>query len=373
MNKKTRICSPWWLPYSIPVIIFAAIMIFIIADTPEYTVRFSPGYDGGRDKTETVERKDTVPVPKDIYRPGYTFAGWWYKDEEGWRLWDFENDKVYEDITLTARWEHVTYTMTLDANGGECDITEYTVWSNIPYEMPTPTRKGYTFAGWYCGCQNMTKGIYPYIDNVTVKARWVTYPLGMTVKIGRFEQDGNLDNGPEEIEWYVVDYKDGKYYLLSKYMLLEMRYSKNYPDGDENYEDTNWETSLIRAYLNDEFLDTAFTEQEQQYIVPTALPEGVTDRVFLLSKDDVEQIVVEGLLTMGIPSNYLIAQGVETRNGHCDLMEPETVYNTTWYYMRDKVEVDGWAYCYYSSISLVRPVMWIDESYVTVSEINADK
>ena len=365
MNKKTRICSPWWLPYSIPVVLFAVIMIFIIADTPEYTVKFSPGYDGGRDRTETVERKDTVPVPEDIYRPGYTFAGWWYRDEDGWRLWDFENDKVYEDITLTARWEHITYIMTLDANGGECDITEYTVQSGVPYEMPAPTRKGYTFAGWYCGGQNMTKGIYPYIDDVPVKARWVTYPLGMTVHIGRFEQDGNLDNGPEEIEWYVVDYKDGKYYLVSKYLLAEMRYA-------ESNEDKAWETSLIRAYLNDEFLDTAFTEQEQQYIVPTALPEGVTDRVFLLSKKDIEEILVDVHLVMGIPSNYLLKQGVELTNGCGDLMYPEEIYRTTWYYMRDKMEVDGWAYCFYSPISLVRPVMWIDESYLIGTEISTD-
>ncbi|MBR2407250.1 MAG: InlB B-repeat-containing protein [Clostridia bacterium] len=358
MNKeKRRISLPWWLPYSIPVVLFAVIMIFIFTDTPEYTVKFPPGYDGGRDRTETVERKDTVPVPDDIYRPGYTFAGWWFKDEKGWRLWDFENDKVYEDITLTARWEHVTYTMTLDANGGECDITEYTVQSGVPYEMPAPTREGYTFAGWYCGGQNMTKGIYPYIDDVPVKARWVTYPLGMTVKIGRFEQDGDLDNGPEEIEWYVVDYKDGKYYLISKYLLLQMPYS-------EEYRDPVWETSLMRAYLNGEFFDTTFTEQERQYIVPTSLPEGVTDRVFLLNEQDIKETVVDVLLRMGIPSDYLLKQGVVLSNGCCDLMHQEKVYRTTWYCLRGNTEVDGWAYSLGDVQSPVRPAMWIDESYV---------
>ena len=67
---------PWWVPYSIPVVIFIVIMIFIIADVPEYTVTLSPGYTGGKDKTETVEKRDTVPLPEEIFRPGYTFAGW---------------------------------------------------------------------------------------------------------------------------------------------------------------------------------------------------------------------------------------------------------------------------------------------------------
>ena len=256
-NKKPRFSLPWYVPYLIPVVIFVVMIIIMIANNPGYSVTFSPGYDGGRDRTETVERKDTVPVPDDIYRPGYTFAGWWYEDTDGWRLWDFENDKVYEDITLTARWEQITYTIYLNANGGKCDITEYKAYPNEKLKLPVPKREGYTFAGWFIGEYDADKGIYVWPGDCYAKAKWVTYPLGMTVKIGHFEQDNDLENGPEEIEWYVVDYKDGKYFLVSKYVLTYHRYAES------NY-DRTWETSLLRAYLNSEFYDTAFTEQEQQ-------------------------------------------------------------------------------------------------------------
>ena len=360
-RKKRKIKLPWWVPYSVPVIIFAAIMIFIIADKPEYTVTFSPGYDGGRSKTQTVEKKDTVSVPDDIYRPGYIFTGWWYKDEGGWRIWDFENDKVYEDITLTARWERVTYTIHLDANGGECDMTEYKAYPNEKLKLPIPTREGYTFAGWFIGEFGADNGLFVFTGECYAKAKWVTYPLGMTVTIGRFEQDNHLENGPEEIEWYVIDCKDGKYFLVSKYLLTYHRYAES------NY-DRTWETSLLRAYLNGEFYDTAFTEQEKQFITPTVLPEGVTDRVFSLSKQDVTDVVIDGFLVMGIATDYAVSQGLEVYNVFFNPMhENRVTYDIAWYFLRGASALPG-GFGNTAGKDGVRPAMWIDESYVDQSE-----
>ncbi len=357
MERQARVNAPWWLPYSIPIILFAVFMGLIIADKAEYTVTYSAGYDGGRSKTVTVVERETLPEPEPIYRLGYTFAGWWYEDADGWRLWDFEKDKVNEDITLTARWERVTYTITLDADGGECGTTAYTVAAGETFKLPVPTKDGYYFAGWYCGEFKFDKGSYPYNCDCNVKAKWTTYPPGMTVKIGRFEQDGNLENGAEEIEWYVVDYKDGKYFLVSKYLLAEMRYA-------QNARDTVWETSLIRTYLNGEFLETAFSEQERQYVTSTLLPEGTTDRVFLLSKRDIEDIVIDFYMCIGLPSDYLLAQGVRVSNKQVHDMNPDKIYHTTWYYIRGNIKADGTWFGGYDSRSLVRPAMWIDESYV---------
>ena len=356
-RKKRKIKLPWQVPYSIPVIIFAVMMIFIIADKPEYTVTFSPGYDGGRSKTETVEKKDALAVPDEIYRPGYTFAGWWYEDTDGWRLWDFENDKVYEDITLTARWERVTYTIHLDANGGECDVTEYKISPNDKIKLPTPTRAGYTFAGWFVNQNAIDNGTYVWASDCHAKAKWVTYPLGMTVTIGRFEQDNNPQNGPEEIEWYVIDYKDGKYFLVSKYLLTYHRYAES------NY-DRTWETSLLRAYLNGEFYDTAFTEQEKQFITPTVLPEGVTDRVFALSKKDITEVVIDESMIMGIATEYAMAQGLGVYNVYYNpFKENLGNYDIAWYYLRGcSILCNGYGNTF--GKNGVRPAMWIDEAYV---------
>ena len=34
--------------------------------------------------------------------------------------------------------------------------------------------------------------------------------IGSIVTLGRYEQDGDKENGPEEIEWIVLDAKDGR-------------------------------------------------------------------------------------------------------------------------------------------------------------------
>lgn len=48
--------------------------------------------------------------------------------------------------------------------------------------------------------------------------------IGSIVAFGRYEQDGNEENGPEEIEWVVLDVQDGKVLLLSKYGLAKISF-----------------------------------------------------------------------------------------------------------------------------------------------------
>ena len=56
-----------------------------------------------------------------------------------------------EGIDLIAVYEAETYTVTLNANGGEVSPTEITVTYDAIYgdKLIEPTRKGYTFAGWW--------------------------------------------------------------------------------------------------------------------------------------------------------------------------------------------------------------------------------
>ena len=128
---------------------------------------------------------------------------------------------------------------------------------------------------------------------------------GDMILFGRYEQDNNLDNGTEPIEWLVLDVsEDGKQALLiSKYGLDVKQYNTS-------YEKKTWETCSLRTWLNTDtteeksFLSTAFTEDEQKKILTTAVdnsssqgfdwttegastnPSGgndTQDRIFLLS------------------------------------------------------------------------------------------
>ena len=116
--------------------------------------------------------------------------------------------------------------------------------------------------------------------------------IGDYVTFGTYEQDNDESNGAEEIEWKVLDKKDGKVLLLSKYALDCKLYN-------EEYVDVTWETCTLRSWLNEDFYKTAFTSAEQKYIAETYVinddnPDCGTDggnntydKMFLLSIEEV--------------------------------------------------------------------------------------
>ena len=88
---------------------------------------------------------------------------------------------------------------------------------------------------------------------------------GSIVSFGRYEQDGDEANGPEPIEWLVLDVKDERSLLVSRYALDCVPYHTK----DEKI---TWAQCSLRKWLNGEFLQTAFTEAEQE-----AIPEAKVD------------------------------------------------------------------------------------------------
>ena len=117
---------------------------------------------------------------------GYTFAGW-YKDSEF-------TTKVTEitkgstgDITLYAKWELVTYTITYmltEGTNSSENPTDYNVETES-IVLKEPTRGGYVFVGWYkdsgftTKITEITKGS---TGDITLYAKWlenytITYEL----------------------------------------------------------------------------------------------------------------------------------------------------------------------------------------------------
>lgn len=117
--------------------------------------------------------------------------------------------------------------------------------------------------------------------------------VGDTFLFGEYEQDGNLENGPEPIEWIVLRNKDNTLYAISKYGL------ENKPYHDIN-EPVTWEECSLREWLNGEFYEEAFSKEEKAMILETELqnadnpyygtPGGndTIDKVFLLSYKEFE-------------------------------------------------------------------------------------
>lgn len=112
---------------------------------------------------------------------------------------------------------------------------------------------------------------------------------GFVITFGRYEQDNDTENGMEKLEWIVLDVKDGKMLLITKNIID----AKNY---NASRSLVTWETCELRSWLNREFIDKAFGNEEKARIVETKVvahpnPQvlGISpgndtvDRVFLLS------------------------------------------------------------------------------------------
>lgn len=104
--------------------------------------------------------------------------------------------------------------------------------------------------------------------------------IGDTVKLGKYEQDNSIENGSESIEWIVLDNKDGKLFLLSKYCIGVDYFDDTYIEEGRNiacleasasYKSvayaSSWKACSLGKYLNNGFVEEAFNNLEQKLII----------------------------------------------------------------------------------------------------------
>lgn len=97
---------------------------------------------------------------------------------------------------------------------------------------------------------------------------------GSTVTFGSYEQDGNKLNGSEPIEWYVISKDGNTAYLYSVYCLD----CKPYNNSSSSYS-VNWSNCSLRDWLNDDFYNKAFSDEEKQYLCLTAVTGNKTNDI----------------------------------------------------------------------------------------------
>ena len=85
---------------------------------------------------------------------------------------------------VTVTYNRPTYTATFDPNGGTCDTASKNVKLGDNYgTLPTPTRTGYDFSGWFEGSSAVSSGTqYKTVGNTTLTASWT--PKSYTITSG---------------------------------------------------------------------------------------------------------------------------------------------------------------------------------------------
>lgn len=193
--------------------------------------------------------------------------------------------------------------------------------------------------------------------------------LGDIVSFGRYEQDGDLDDGPEPIEWIVLGKKDGRLLLWSYYALDAQ------PLNNE-VRDTTWADCSLRSWLNGPFRSAAFTDAELA-LIPKSTMKNENNTVSgarggRTTEDQIAVISYRELLEYGsanpklvyvhaYPTEYAVMQGVDRHRE----------YGTCKWWMRTP-GVNGKTACYcdmagiplYNSVVSsreigVRPIVWV--------------
>ena len=188
--------------------------------------------------------------------------------------------------------------------------------------------------------------------------------VGDYVFFGAYEQDNNTANGKEDVEWLVLEVKDRKALVISKYALDCKKYSSRYMD--------TWETCTLREWLNNGFINAAFSADEKAMIPAVTVsadystnPGNTTqDQVFLLSITEANKYFSSDSARKCKPTDYAVANGafVNVYNGNYCL----------WWLRSPGYNQDSAPYVDYdgdvnrhgddvnSALYAVRPALWID-------------
>ena len=165
---------------TIKIVIIAAIAFVLLAATGVALIILNIPYNLQVDRSgagwfEEIEYNmltdDIVLEPAEI--PGYEFIGWMGSDLDGLTKEVVIKKFSSGNRSYQAHYAPKKYTVTLDANGGTCEASTYQVEYEGSYNLPTPTKTGYTFEGWYDGDKRVyNDGSWYTMNDVSLKAKW---------------------------------------------------------------------------------------------------------------------------------------------------------------------------------------------------------
>ena len=123
--------------------------------------------------SESVKFEDKASEPEKPTKTGYTFVEW-CSDADLAHAYDFDT-KVTSDTTLYAKWKIDTYTVKFATGEGATKVDDQKVdFGGCATEPDAPTRKGYSFKGWYAdaACEVSYDFTDQVIENKTLYAKW---------------------------------------------------------------------------------------------------------------------------------------------------------------------------------------------------------
>lgn len=124
--------------------------------------------DGNKEVADSLKVKylENIILPK-LEKKGFNFLGWY----DGEQKIESGSYNLNYNVTLYAKWEPKTYYISFNTNSSE-KLDPIEVKYNTKYTLPSISKKGSTFLGWYNGDTLVEDGRYDYFENLVLEAKW---------------------------------------------------------------------------------------------------------------------------------------------------------------------------------------------------------
>ena len=356
------------------------------------------------------EMNDVFGKQGHTYNETSSDEAWWNVDETDLEF-TFRNipfDRIY--VSRIGTWDGVILWRILSSGSSEgrttverlhSSLKEHFECTNVPvdgsltYSTLDPGKSGdldtlmrgdsftlfYTYQSLSDKWNSRIRVDYDRLENYDRVRVWIgayketaaeTYSVGDIITFGHYPQTASGTDSTA-IEWRVLEVRDGKALLISRYALDCQQYHSSWKKVD-------WKDSSLRKWLNGDFMDQAFVPSEKKKIVTmevsaepnpkhgTPAGNSTKDNVFLLSIAETEKYFISDADRRCAPTEYAKAQGVGTdKNALADgkpacqwwLRSPGSRSDSA-----VRVQSTGTIPYEGSAVSLgltgVRPAIWID-------------
>lgn len=178
--------------------------------------------------------------------------------------------------------------------------------------------------------------------------------------------------------WIVLAKEENRVLLLSEKNIVDRPLDERQKEDTYHHFEISWENCELREWLNGEYLNRAFSEEEQSYILDTEVPASgnsyydidggndTVDKIYILSREEVLDYLPEknDRWTRSVLSYGKSAYWLRTR--HCQSRGYSSAYHFSF------VAKDGTVPSLQQTVELtyihlplgVRPVLWVDISSV---------
>lgn len=218
-------------------------------------------------------------------------------------------------------------------------------------------------------CTSETTEKYVYEGSTVDDFKSASY--GDSIYFGSYEQDNNLENGKEAIEWFVLSNEDNTLFLTTKYGVDCQPYNIAVDKVD-----VTWEECTLRKWLNDNFYNEAFSSEEKASIQLTHIANDdnlemrtfggndTDDYVFCLSIEEARNMFKSDEDRKTFATEYAVSLGAasEERNGGTSrawLRSPGN-YNYRGALILGNGSVSAGGFCANGIVTVVKPVIIIN-------------